>query len=72
MRIHNRVDQSTIMATAGQLAPLVLVLLLLLQPAFFASLVEPLDCPTMVCKSCIISNAHCNENCQIFTNFNII
>ena len=55
------------MATAAQLAPLVLVLLLLLQPAFSASLVEPLDCPTMVCKSCIITTANCNENCQIFT-----
>ena len=61
MRIHNRVDQSTIVVTAGQLAPLVLVLLLLLQPAFSASLVEPLDCPTMVCKSCIITTSNCNE-----------
>ena len=73
MKIYKRVNQSTIMATAAQLAPLVLVLLLLLQPAFSASLVEPLDCPTMVCKSCIITIAtNCNENCQMFTNFDII
>merc|ERR1712004_381121 len=45
--IKKRVNQNTIMATAAQLVPLVLLLLLLLQPAFSASLVEPLDCPTM-------------------------
>ena len=49
------------MATAAQLAPHVLVLFLHLQPAFSASLVEPLDCPTMVCKSCIITTSNCNE-----------
>ena len=57
------------MATAAQLAPLVLVLLLLLQPAFSASLVEPLDCPTMVCKLCIITTAaNCNENAKYSQN----
>merc|ERR1712004_28689 len=45
--IKKRVNQNTIMATAAQLVPLVLLLLLLLQPAFSASLLEPLDCPTM-------------------------
>ena len=50
------------MATAAQLAPLVLVLVLLLQPAFSASLVEPLDCPTMVCKLCIITTARKTPN----------
>ena len=52
------------MASAAQLAPLVLVVILLLQPAFFASLVEPLDCPTMVCKLCIIKTANCKENAK--------
>ena len=52
------------MATADQLAPLVFLLLLLLQPAFSASLVEPLDCPTMVCKLYIIKTANCKENAK--------
>ena len=68
MKIYKRVNQSTIMATAAQLAPLVLVLLLLLQPAFSASLVEPLDCPTMVCKLCIIKTANCKEDAKYSQN----